>query len=124
MTNEEFSNEFDTLINSNSAISLNGMELPLEFDEYEKSVFLTKAQEEVVQGLYTGKITGDSFETTEQLRRYLADLVSTAELPCRPYPGGLSNKSVFAVLPDDLWFITYESVTLNGDTPCLDGKEI
>lgn len=124
MTNEEFSNEFDTLINSNSAISLNGMELPLEFDEYEKSVFLTKAQEEVVQGLYTGKITGDSFETTEQLRRYLADLVSTAELPCRPYPGGLSNKSVFAVLPDDLWFITYESVTLNGDTPCLGGKEI
>lgn len=28
--------------------------------------------------------------------------------------------------PEDLkiWFITYESVTLDGDTPCLDGKEI
>lgn len=36
----------------------------------------------------------------------------------------MSDKSVFAVLPDDLWFITYESVTLNGDTPCVDGKEI
>lgn len=23
-----------------------------------------------------------------------------------------------------MWFITYESVTLNGDTPCVDGKEI
>lgn len=65
MTNEEFSNEFDTLINSNSTISLYGMELPLEFDEYEKSVFLTKAQEEIVEGLYTGKILGDSFEDTE-----------------------------------------------------------
>ena len=124
MKNKEFSNEFDTLINSNSTISLYGMELPLEFDEYEKSVFLTKAQEEIVEGLYTGKILGDSFEDTEQLRRYLAHLVKTVVLPCRPAPTRLSDKSVFAVLPDDLWFITYESVTLNGDTPCVDGKEI
>ena len=43
MTNEEFSNEFDTLVNSNSA-SL-PLLTPLGFDEYEKSVFLTKAQE-------------------------------------------------------------------------------
>ena len=49
MTNEEFSNEFDILINN--------INVGLEFDEYEKSVYLTKAQEEVVEGLYTGKIT-------------------------------------------------------------------
>lgn len=116
MTNEEFSNEFDILINN--------INVGLEFDEYEKSVYLTKAQEEVVEGLYTGKITGDSFEGTEQLRRYLADLVKTAILPCNKAPKGLSNNSVFAVLPDDLWFITYESVALNGDTPCINNKEI
>lgn len=116
MTNEEFSNEFDILINN--------INVGLEFDEYEKSVYLTKAQEEVVEGLYTGKITGDSFEGTEQLRRYLADLVKTAILPCNKASKGLSNNSVFAVLPDDLWFITYESVALNGDTPCIKGKEI
>ena len=116
MTNEEFSNEFDILINN--------INVGLEFDEYEKSVYLTKAQEQVVEGLYTGKITGDSFEGTEQLRRYLADLVKTAILPCNKAPKGLSNGSVFAVLPDDLWFITYESVALNGDTPCINGKEI
>lgn len=116
MTNEEFSNEFDILINN--------INVGLEFDEYEKSVYLTKAQEEVVEGLYTGKITGDSFEGTEQLRRYLADLVKTAILPCNKAPKGLSNDSVFAVLPNDLWFITYESVALNGDTPCINGKEI
>ena len=116
MTNEEFSNEFDILINN--------INVGLEFDEYEKSVYLTKAQEEVVEGLYTGKITGDSFEGTEQLRRYLADLVKTAILPCNKAPKGLSNNSVFAVLPDDLWFITYESVALNGDTPCINSKEI
>lgn len=125
MTNEEFSNEFDTLINSSSVVKPFGISsTQLEFDEYEKSIFLTKAQEEIAEGLYTGKALGDSFEDTEQLRRYLADLVKTAILPCKKAPKGLSDESVFAVLPDDLWFITYESVILNGDTPCINGKEI
>lgn len=125
MTTEEFSNGFDVLINSYSSSEPFGFsQNPLGFDEYEKSVFLTKAQEEIVEGLYTGKILGDSFEDTEQLRRYLAHLVKTAILPCRVAPNGLSDKSVFAVLPDDVWFITYESVTLNGNSPCINGKEV
>lgn len=125
MTTEEFSNGFDVLINSYSSSEPFGFsQNPLSFDEYEKSVFLTKAQEEIAEGLYTGKILGDSFEDTEQLRRYLAHLVKTAILPCRVAPNGLSDKSVFAVLPDDVWFITYESVTLNGDSPCINGKEV
>ena len=125
MTTEEFSNGFDVLINSYSSSEPFGFsQNPLGFDEYEKSVFLTKAQEEIVEGLYTGKILGDSFEDTEQLRRYLAHLVKTAILPCRVAPNGLSDKSVFAVLPDDVWLITYESVTLNGDSPCINGKEV
>lgn len=121
MNNEEFSNEFDTLINS---FSQGDMRFPLSFDEYEKSVFLSKAQDEVVEGLYTGKILGESFEDTEQLRRYLANLVKTVILPCRVAANGLSDKSVFAVLPDDAWFITYESVTLNSESPCINGREI
>ena len=125
MTTEEFSNGFDVLINSYSSSEPFGFsQNPLGFDEYEKSVFLTKAQEEIAEGLYTGKILGDSFEDTEQLRRYLAHLVKTAILPCRVAPNGLSDKSVFAVLPDDVWFITYESVTLNGNSPCINGKEV
>lgn len=125
MTTEEFSNEFDTLINSySSSEPFKHSQSPLSFDEYEKSMYLTKAQEEITEGLYTGKILGDSFEQTEQLRRYLAVLVKTAVLTCEKATNGLSNDSVFAVLPDDVWFITYESITLNGDTPCIDGKEI
>lgn len=125
MTTEEFSNGFDILINSYSSLEPFGSsQNPLNFDEYEKSVFLTRAQEELVESLYTGKALGDSFEDTEQLRRYLADLVKTVILPCKKAPKGLSDESVFAVLPDDLWFITYESVILNGDTPCINGKEI
>ena len=65
MTNEEFSNEFDSLISSNSIIKPFGIDSTLlEFDEYEKSVFLTKAQESIVKSLYNGTLTGDSFEKT------------------------------------------------------------
>lgn len=125
MTTEELSNEFDVLINSYSNLeSFGAIQNPLNFNDYEKSVFLTKAQEDVVEGLYTGKITGDSFESTEQMRRYLAPLVKTEELPCISDSKGLSDKSVFVILPKDLLFITYESVTLNGDNPCINDKQI
>lgn len=43
MTTEEFSNEFDTLLNSNSAIESFGNISDIKLDEYEKSIFLTKA---------------------------------------------------------------------------------
>lgn len=37
---------------------------------------------------------------------------------------GLSENSVFSVLPDDLWFITYEAVKLQSGNSCLNDKEI
>ena len=78
MTNEEFSNEFDVLANSNSIVKPFGLtDTPLEFNEYEKSVFLTKAQETIVRALYSGNLTGKSFEETEELRKYLNTLVKT-----------------------------------------------
>lgn len=80
MTTEEFSNGFDVLVNSYSVNLPEGMEdtHTMTFNEHEKSVFLTKAQQEVVINLYNGKnIYGDSFELTEELRRYLDGLVKT-----------------------------------------------
>ena len=77
MTVEEFSNSFDTLLNSYALTPNFGEETSkqtIALDEYEKSVFLTKAQEEIVLGLYNGKNPyGDIFEGTEELRRYLSD---------------------------------------------------
>lgn len=120
MTNAEFSNEFDILLNSYSGNT------PLTFDEYEKSIFLTRAQEQLVESLYTGRAIGDSFEDTEQLRRYLAELVKTIQLEV--YEGSdnqLSSNSYYAVIPDDVWFITYESAVLNkADDKCLNNKEV
>lgn len=125
MTTEEFSNEFDTLINSYATSeSFGNSQNPLNFDEYEKSVFLTKAQEELVIHYYTGKATGDSFEDTEQMRRYLSELVKTDELVTKIDAKGISDNSVFFKLPNDVWFITYESVTLEDESKCLNGKNI
>lgn len=92
MTNQGFSDGFDTLLNSyrlqgefGEAVS----KMDTALDEYEKSLFLTKAQEELVLSLYNGKNpSSESFEQTEELRRYLAPLIKEAELsPLDSEPG-------------------------------------
>nr|DAG90934.1 MAG TPA: hypothetical protein [Crassvirales sp.] len=129
MTTEEFSNEFDTLLNSYSTIEAFGKTpSTVELDEYEKSVFLTKAQEEIVIDMYNGKNPfGDSFEKTEEIRRYLSTLIKTYTTTDKKVGyTGLSKSSVFFELPkDDLWFITYESVNLKDDgLGCMNGEDI
>ena len=123
MTTEEFSNEFDTLLNSYSTIEIFGKTpSTIELDEYEKSVFLTKAQEEVVIDLYNGKNPfKNSFEKTEEIRSSLRELIRTYTTSTKQTGyKGLSKNSVFFKLPDDLWFITYESVDLKDDnTNCI-----
>ena len=80
MTLEEFSNEFDILVQSYSKQLPFGETYNFSFTEYEKSVFLTKAQEELVIELYNGKNPNrDSFEKTEEIRRYLSSLINTFE---------------------------------------------
>lgn len=49
MTNQEFSNEFDVLYNNIMSNQAPGL------DEYEKSVFLTKAQDEIVKNYFNSK---------------------------------------------------------------------
>lgn len=125
---KEFSDEFDILLNSYSTTPPYGDEnkLDITLNEYEKSVFLTKAQDDIVIELYTGKNQfGDSFEKTEEIRRYLSDLVKTVELS-EKLTGytGVSKSSMFFKLPEDVWFITYESATLKDERlGCLDGEE-
>jgi hypothetical protein len=112
MTNREFSNEFDILYNNIMSNKAPGL------DEYEKSVFLTNAQESIILELYSGKNSlGDSFEKTEEIRRYLDSLVQTYTTKDKQEDlVGISNKSSFYKLPSDLWFITYEAVTFEENT--------
>lgn len=126
----EFSNGFDTLVSSYRRFKdFDKQEMldSIEFDEYEKSLYLTKAQEELVVGYYSGKnIYGDSFESTEELRRQLDSLVKTKVYTTEDELSdmiGVSSKSVFFALPDQLAFITMEQVTFGDESlGCYDGS--
>lgn len=121
MTNKEFSDGFSTLLNSF------GITPNITLDEYEKSTFLTNAQEQLIINIYSGRnvIYGKSFEQTEEIRRYLSNLVETYETSTKVTGKlGLSKDSVFFEIPQDTWFITYEVVFLKDSRlGCLDGIE-
>lgn len=113
MTTEEFSNEFDVLLNSYITINQDSFKL----DEYEKSVLLTESQEAVIKELYSGKLAGEGFEETEEIRRGLDSLVNTLELTSKNISKPkMSDKSQFFQLPTDIWFITYESALLSDES--------
>lgn len=124
ITPEELSGRFDVLLNSYSQKAATGdssSRVDINLDEYEKSVYLTKAQEEVVVNLYNGKnIYGDSFESTEEIRRYLDALVVTKTysdseaIDALEPTSDLENTKVFP-LPENIAFITLEKVTYSGE---------
>ena len=122
MTTQEFSDAFDTLVSSYRRFKdFDTKEIldSIEFNEYEKSYFLTKAQDELVIALYNGRnVSGESFESTEELRRYLSNLVKEVRLqPITNTSGlviGIGSNSKFFTLPQDLWYITYEAVDIDG----------
>ena len=122
MITQEFSDAFDTLVSSYKRFKdFDNKEIldSIEFNEYEKSYFLTKAQDELVVALYNGRnVSGESFESTEELRRYLSNLVKEARLqPITNTSGlviGIGSNSKFFTLPQDLWYITYEAVDIDG----------
>ena len=118
MTIEEFSNEFDVLLNSYAANNPFGIGQGLtQLDEYEKSILLTEAQESIVRDLYNGKLTGEGFESTEEQRRNLDSLINTLELTSKDISKPkISDNSEFFQLPSDVWFITYESVLLSDES--------
>lgn len=128
MTLQDFSDGFDTLAAAYMRRHGFGEQDALAFDEYEKSVFLTKAQDQLVLAHYTGRNpAGKGFEQTEEERRYLSNLVCEKRLkPCTKKGGchiGMGSQSTFFHLPCNLWFITYESVTVSSDD-CHNGATL
>lgn len=114
MTVQEFSNEFDILYNnimSNVAGNVN---------EYEKSVFLTRAQEELILEYYGANNDNNGFEETELSKTYLSELVKDAVISVKEegdnLPNHIDEKSVFFKLPEGMWFSVFESATLADHT--------
>lgn len=76
MTNTEFSNEFDVLYNSITSNQAPGL------DEYEKSVFLTKAQSEILREYFNPRVDGANggFDGSQKRQYDFSQLIKTATL--------------------------------------------
>ena len=110
MNAEEFSNEFDIYYNNIMSNKAPGL------DNYEKSVFLTRAQEDIVRELYNGRNgSGLSFESTEEARLYLRELNKEKKFD------NLNSTNPEVSLDNDMWFITLEECTYVSisDKPCI-----
>lgn len=113
MTAEEFDNQFDVLYNnitSNQAPGLN---------TYEKSVFLTKAQNEIVKNYFTanskGNNIGQGFDDSAKRQADFSCLMNTSEcdlVPTLPLEAvsKIDARSYLFVYPDDVFITINESL--------------
>ena len=129
MTLAEFSDEFDVQLASYLRFKkFDSKEIldSIEVNEYEKSVYLTKAQNELTIELYTGRNNlGGAFEETEELRRYLADLNTTEIITnFTKINSGISESSYEATITKPVLFITYESCLVTTNDECYQSKYI
>ena len=87
----------------------------LDFNEFDKSCFLTDAQEDLIREYYSGRGISDAFEETEETRRALAELVIHEEITVSDANASsvLTNHSYVFDLPSDLWYIVYEGAVLD-----------
>jgi hypothetical protein len=85
MTTQEFSNTFDTLLNSYNTQSQFGEQASkreIVLDEYEKSVLLTQAQDIVVKSYFDGTLNqqGQGFDDSNRRQMDFSSLIKIAEL--------------------------------------------
>lgn len=111
MTGQEFSDQFDVLYNnitSNQAPGLN---------EYEKSVFLTKAQEEIVKNYFSAKANpkGDGFDDSPKRQADFSTLIKT-ETKSLTTTDSFDQRAKNLTMPSDL-FIALNEQLMDGTTP-------
>lgn len=109
MTTQEFSLEFDLIYNNIMSNQAPGL------SEYEKSLFLTQAQEALVLDIYSGKL-GSPFEGSEEVTDYLSPLVKQTTVDTAISGNGMDSRSVFFKIPEDVWFKTGEKAMIMSDS--------
>ena len=117
MTVKRLSDEFDALVQAYLIPEVYGNSNPIQCDEYEKSVFLTQAQENVLTTYYR------QFETNEEIRRDLANLVRTETIDItanhKQIDKAISAYTYHISLTNPAWRITYEQVKQDStDSEC------
>lgn len=113
MTNAEFNNEFDVLYNSITSNQAPGL------DEYEKSVFLTKAQSEIIKEYFNSRLDGANggFDGSQKRQYDFSLLTNTASL--EPYEEAtaipkLNKDSIVFLFPQN-YFLSINEVIQAGD---------
>lgn len=115
MTTQEFSNEFDILYNnvmSNQAPGLN---------EYEKSVFLTKAQSEILKNYFNpqGNKYGLGFDDSAKRQIDFSSLVTICEPVEQTSPAEgfvkFDERSKLYTMPADIMFVLNETALNTAD---------
>ena len=130
MTIHEFSDAFDIALSSyQSTTDYNEQfaDNEIVLNEYEKSFFLTKAQEEIVKSIYNGLSISNSFENTEAARRQLDTLIKqkvysdTAKKDIE-LSNNLNHYSF--ELPKDCWYIIFEQAITTKSNKSCDSEKV
>lgn len=113
MTNAEFSNEFDVLYNSITSNQAPGL------DEYEKSVFLTKAQSDIIREYFNSRVdaTNGGFDGSQKRQYDFSGLIKTnvAALIASTPPAPLNPRAKYYAFPED-YFLSINEGILVGNT--------
>lgn len=120
MTVEELNNEFDIHYNS-----IAGQSSP-NLDLYEKSIFFTKAQLELVKDYYDPQSNRKQkgFEASEKRRTDLKELIKNYKsLIYFSDNNAIDSNSKFFNIPNDVFIITNEKGIIK-DTGCFEGKSL
>jgi len=118
MTNQEFRNEFDVSYNAIASMSSPGI------DDYELSLYLTKAQLEIVKNYYDplSNRKQKGFEASEKRRRDLNQLVKDYKTSTIiSNSSNINLEAKFYVIPNDLFLIVNEKAKINSED-CYNGK--
>lgn len=112
MTVQEFSDQFDVLYNnitSNQAPGLN---------EYEKSVFLTKAQEEIIKNYFSpkGNPKQEGFDDSPKRQADFSSIIETLTLQRTNSANRFDQRSLVYMMPSNL-FISLNEQLMAGNTP-------
>ena len=119
MTTQEFSNEFDVLYNNIMSNQAPGL------DEYEKSIFLTKAQEELVRDYFNSRNVKNAqgFDDNQKRQYDFSTLLSSITLPnfmdtyrafselgSVTYNTTFDSRAKIYIAPPDLFLVINESI--------------
>lgn len=107
MTASEFSQEFDILYNNIASNQAPGL------TEYEKSVFLTKAQDEIIKNYFTGKPNGNKYQegVEDSAKRYsdFSCLIKVDYIDAEDDVQTIDQRGKIIYLPDDLMITLNEA---------------